>query len=59
MAEDLDTNKKKKKKSRGKPKLVPRFAAGTSKKAIQSRRGILSKYAKFDEPYSHWPLKGS
>ena len=27
VAEDLDTNKK---KTRGKPKLVPRFAAGTS-----------------------------
>ena len=29
VAEDLDTNKK---KTRGKPKRVPRFAAGTSKK---------------------------
>ena len=34
LAEDLDTNKK---KTRGKPKLVPRFAVGTSNEGLFKR----------------------
>ena len=48
MAEERDTNKikkKKKKKTRGKPKLVPRFAAGTSNKLYAS--GDFTNYKRY------------